>query len=102
MVKAPWADPFCTFRAKVVEQGVAVAKPGKGRGQDKFVAIDLDDNLTVVVAGWVRGRRAFGPPLDWVVAAAGRGQQGEGQDGEEDSAHDLMLRFAGLVSNSDV
>ena len=42
--------PVLHLPAEGGRAGHAVAEPGKGRGQDKFVAIDLDDNLTVVVA----------------------------------------------------
>ena len=77
------------------EQGVAVGEAGEAGGQDDLVAIDVDNDLTVVVA--LDRRIGVGvTSVRGTVVAAGGGQQGAAEEEKQKSAHD-HLRFAGVL-----
>ena len=94
-IEAVRADPLGRLGTKVREQGVAVGEAGEAGGQDDLVAIDVDNDLTVVVA--LDRRIGVGvASVRGTVVAAGGGQQGAAEEEKQKSAHD-HLRFAGVL-----
>ena len=73
------ADPLGRLGTKVREQGVAVGEAGEAGGQDDLVAVDVDNDLTVVVA--LDRRIGVGvASVRGTVVAAGGGQQGAAEE----------------------